>query len=98
MFDIRKPKQKAGVPIRPASKIELANFEKHKTSSAEQAVADNGIETICINGDKLQVNPVNKEVHIDLGNLAFKNKISPTELATDEYFIINCEIDEKDLK
>ena len=117
MFDIRKPKQKTGIPIRAASNIELVNFEKQKSRNIlmktdvisvltkPQAPTppiipadDTKIESIRINGDKLKVEPYSNEVRIDLGNLAFKSSISPTELSTDDYFFINCELDENTLK
>lgn len=98
MFDIRKPKQKVSVPIRAASKVELVNYEKHKAATDKESLTENKIEAIRVNDNKLQIDPINKEVRIDLGNLAFKSKISPSELTADEYFFISCELDENDLK
>jgi hypothetical protein len=42
----------------------------------------------------LQIDPINKEVRIDLGNLAFKSKVTPGDLSADELFFIKCELEE----
>ena len=113
MFDVRKPKQqqKNWSPIRTASKIELENFERRKISTVDtkarvkaepvevvECLDTANIASIRINGNKLRVEPYSNEVKIDLGNLAFKSAISPAELSKDEFFFINCELDENVLK
>ena len=94
MFDVRKPSQKPIVVIRAATGNELSNYEKRKLANIEVNAQENKIEVIRVNDQKLQIDPINKEVRIDLGNLAFKSKIGPAELSADELFFIKCELDE----
>ena len=97
MFDVRKPKQKQVVVIRAATGNELSNYEKHKLTSVEAGAQENKIEVIKVNGQRLKVDPLNKEVKIDLGDLAFKQKVTPADLSRDELFFIKCSLDESDL-
>ena len=94
MFDVRKPSKKPIVVIRAATGNELSNYEKRKLANIEDNAQENKIEVIRVNDQRLQVDPINKEVRIDLGNLAFKSKVTPIDLAADELFFIKCELDE----
>lgn len=94
MIEIRKPEQKSIVVIRAASGHELSNYEKRKLANIEENAQENKVEVIKINGEQLPVDPINKEVRIDLGSLAFKNTITPEELSPDDLFFIKCELDE----
>ena len=94
MIEIRKPAKKPIVVVRTASSSELSAYEKRKLSNIEDNAQENKIEIVNVNGQRLPVDPLNKEVHIDLGNLAFKNKITSDDISVDELFFIKCELDE----
>jgi hypothetical protein len=94
MFDVRKPSKKPIVVIRAATGNELSNYEKRKLANIEDNAQENKIEVIRVNDQRLQVDPINKEVRIDLGNLAFKSKITPGDMSADELFFIKCELEE----
>ena len=94
MFDVRKPTKKPIVVIRAATGNELSNYEKRKLANIEDNAQENKIEVIRVNNQQLQVDPINKEVRIDLGNLAFRSKVTPNDLSADELFFIKCELDE----
>ena len=95
MFDVRKPTKKPIVVIRAATGNELSNYEKRKLANIEDNAQENKIEVIRVNDQKLQIDPVNKEVRIDLGGLAFKSKVSPDDISAEELFFIKCELDEE---
>ena len=97
MLDIRKPKQESVVVIRAATGNELSNYEKRKLANIEEKAQENKIEVISINGQKLQIDALNKEVRINLNELAFKDKITPNEISAEDLFFIKCELDEADL-
>lgn len=94
MFDVRKPTKKPIVVIRAATGNELSNYEKRKLANIEDNAQENKIEVIRVNNQKLQIDPINKEVKIDLGNLAFKSKVTPGDLSADELFFIKCELED----
>lgn len=98
MIDIKKPSQKPIVIIRAATGNELSNYEKRKLASIEENAQENKIEVIKLNNQQLQIDPINKEVKIDLGGLAFKSVVGPSELSADELFFIKCELTEDSLK
>lgn len=98
MIDVRKPNNKPVTIIRAASGHELSNYEKNKLANIEENAQKNKIEVITLNDKKLPIDSTNKEVKINVGNLAFKNKIEPKDLSSDELFFIKCELDDKDLK
>jgi hypothetical protein len=93
MIEIKKPSQKPVVVIRAASGHELSNYEKWKLANVEEHAQENKIEVIKVNGQRVQIDPLNKEAKIDLGNLAFKSAVAPKDLSTDELFFIKCELD-----
>lgn len=93
MFDVRKPAKKPIVVIRAASGNELSNYEKRKLANIEDNAQENKIEVIRVNDQKLQIDPINKEVRIDLGSMAFKSRVAPADLSADELFFIKCELD-----
>lgn len=95
MFDVRKPTQKPIVIIRAATGNELSNYEKRKLANIEDNAQENKIEVIRVNDQKLQIDPINKEVRIDLGSLAFKNKVTSEDLSADELFFIKCELEDE---
>lgn len=97
MFDVRKPTKKPIVVIRAATGNELSNYEKRKLANIEDNAQENKIEVIKVNDQRLQIDPINKEVRIDLGGLAFKSKVGPAELSAEELFFIKCELDDEDL-
>lgn len=97
MIDIKRPSQKPVVVIRAASGHELSNYEKRKLEGIEERAQENKIEVIRVNNQQLQIDPINKEVRIDLGGLAFKSKVGPEELSADELFFIKCELNEDSL-
>ena len=76
MFEIHKPKPKSIVVIRAATGSELSNYEKSKLATVETNAQENKIETISLNGNILPIDPINKEVKLDLGSLAFKQKVT----------------------
>jgi hypothetical protein len=97
MLDIRKPNQKPVVVIRAATGNELSNYEKRKLANIEENAQENKIEVIKVNDQRLQIDPLNKEVRIDLGTLAFNNKVTPEDVSTEDLFFIKCELDEAEL-
>ena len=66
MIDIRKPTKKPIVVIRAATGNELSNYEKRKLANIEDNAQENKIEVIRLNDQRLQIDPINKEVKIDL--------------------------------
>jgi hypothetical protein len=94
MFDVCKQQQKPIVIIRAATSNELSIYEKHKLASIEENAQENKIEVIKLNNEVLPVDPLNKEVHIVLGDLAHKQKVTENELDPEELFIIECELKE----
>jgi predicted metalloprotease with PDZ domain len=96
-FEVRKPKEKPAVLIRSASGHELSEYEKNKLANIEDNAQENKIESIKLNDQRLQIDKVNKEVTINLGDLAFKSKITAEDLDTNEIFFIKCELDESNI-
>lgn len=94
MFEVQKPKQKPIVIIRAATSSELSAYEKHKLANIEANAQENRIEIIRVNDQRLKVDPLNKEVKIELGDLAFKHEVKPTDMSTEELFFIKCTLDE----
>jgi hypothetical protein len=97
MIEIKKTSQKPIVVIRAVTGHELSNYEKRKLANIEENAQVNKIEVIKVNGQRVQIDPLNKEARIDLGNLAFKSEIGPKDLSSDELFFIKCELDETEL-
>ena len=98
MFEVQKLTQKQTAVIRPVSGGELSNYEKNKLAAIEDGAQKNKIESIKINGQRLPIDTVNKEVQINVGELAFKSKVTENDLDEDELFFIRCELDDNDLK
>jgi hypothetical protein len=97
MLEIKRPVKKPIVVIRAATGNELSNYEKRKLANIEENAQENKIESIVVNDQRLQIDPLNKEVKIDLGGLAFKSAVAPKDLSTDELFFIKCELDDAEL-
>lgn len=97
MFEVQKPKQKPVVIIRAATGNELSSYEKQKLANIEANAQENRIEVIRVNDQRLKVDPLNKEVKIELGDLAFQHKVKPADLSTEELFFIKCELDKNSL-
>lgn len=98
MFDVRKPVKKPIVVIRAATGNELSNYEKRKLANIEANAQENKIEVIRLNDQKLQIDPINKEVRIDLGSLAFKSKVTHADLSAEELFFIKCELEDPSIQ
>jgi hypothetical protein len=96
MFEVKKPKQKPIVVIRSATAAELSEYEKRKLANIEENAQENKIEafSLNVNGNKQRIEPLNKEVQIDLGELALCSKVTPSELSDEDLFIIKCELDD----
>ena len=92
MFEVRKPEQKPIAIIRAASSGELTEYERRKLETIEENAQENVIEAITLNNKKLPVDVITKEVNIEVGDLAFKHKVSPEDVSTDEVFFIKCDI------
>jgi hypothetical protein len=94
-FEVRKPKTTPLVVIRSASAHELSNYEKYKLQNIEENAQENKIENIKlnVNGTNYATSISNKEVVIELGELALQNKVSPNELSAEDLFFINCTLD-----
>jgi ABC-type Zn uptake system ZnuABC Zn-binding protein ZnuA len=99
MFDVKKPKQKPIVVIRAATGKELSEYEKHKLASIEKNAQENKIEVISLNvdGHKQRIEPLNKEVQIDLGSLALSSSVTPADMSTEDLFVIKCELNDTEL-
>lgn len=97
MIEIRKPNKKPIVVIRAATGNELSNYEKRKLANIEDNAQENKIEVIRVNDQRLQIDPINKEVRINLGDLAFKSKVTSEDLSSDELFFIKCSLDESEI-
>lgn len=91
MFEVHRAQRKPIVVIRAASGYELSKYEKRKLANIEENAQENKIESISINNERQYLDPVSKEVKINLGGLAAKDKITPSELSTEELFFIKCE-------
>jgi hypothetical protein len=57
-------------------------------ANIEENAQVNKIEVIKVNNKPLQIDPLNKEVKIDLGSLAFKSEVTPKDLSADELFLL----------
>lgn len=98
MLEIKKPNHKPVVVIRAASGHELSNYEKNKLANIEENAQVNKLESIRINGKRVQIDAEEKEARINVGSLAFKSEVTPKELSSSELFFITCELSEDDLK
>ena len=96
MLELRKPTKKPIVVIRAATGNELSNYEKRKLANIEEAAQRNKIEVIKINDRVLPIDIENKEVRIDLGKLAEKDKITKNEISQEDLFFIKCELEEEE--
>jgi hypothetical protein len=94
MLEIKRPTHKPVVVIRAASGHELSNYEKNKLANIEENAQVNKIESIRINGKRVQIDAAEKEARINVGSLAFKNEVTPKELSSSELFFITCELSE----
>ena len=81
------------VAIRAATASELTKYEKNKLASIEDNAQQNKIEVIEVNGTRLKSDPDTKTVNINVGDLAFKSAVSPTEIDNNELFFIKCSLD-----
>ena len=99
MFEVLKPTQKPITVIRPATSAELSDYEKRKLANIEENAQENKIELISLNiaGQSQRVDILNKEATIDLGTLAVKSSIEPSDIASDGFFIIKCELSDTDM-
>jgi hypothetical protein len=93
MFELQKPKQKPMVIIRTATGNELSNYEKRKLANIEEHAQENRIEVIRVNDKRLPVDPLNKEVKLELGAMAFQDRVRPADMSTEDLFFIQCELE-----
>lgn len=98
MFEVQKSIQKPITVIRAASGNELSDYEKNKLAAIEDGAQKNKIEAIKLNDQRLPIDSESKEVQINLGELAFKSKVTAEDLADDELFFIKCELDDNIFK
>ena len=91
MFYVNRPTPKCKAIIRPATQIELSNYEKQKLASIEENAQENRIESLSINGNR--IDPIDKDVNIVLGDMAFKHTVSPADISAEDLFFIKCELD-----
>jgi hypothetical protein len=94
MFDVTRIDKKPVTVIRAATCTELSNYEKQKLATIEEYAQENRIEIIKLNDKRLQVDSNSKEVKIELGDLAFKQKIANDDISSNDLFFIKCELDE----
>jgi ABC-type Zn uptake system ZnuABC Zn-binding protein ZnuA len=94
MFDVNKPKQKPTAIIRSATAGELSEYQKRKLDGIEENAQENKIEMVnlSVDGAARRLEPVNKEITIDVGKLATKSTITPADVASEELFYITCDI------
>lgn len=95
MINMQKQKSNTAVVIRTATGHELSEYEKNKLANIEENAQANKIEVISINGQRVQLDPVQKEAKINLGNLAFRSAVGPVDIASDELFFIQCSLDDE---
>ena len=93
MFDIKKTNPESMVVIRAATGNELSNYEKNKLANIEENAQKNKLETITINGERVPINAANKEANIELGDLAFKTKVTADDIDSNDIIFIRCELD-----
>lgn len=94
MIEVRKQNKSAdAVLIRAATGHELSTYEKNKLANIEENAQVNKIEVITVNGQRVQIDPSQKEAKINVGDLAFKSVITAADLASEELFFINCELE-----
>ena len=93
MFDIKKTNPESMVVIRAATGNELSNYEKNKLANIEENAQKNKLETITINGERVPINVANKEANIELGDLAFKTKVTADDIDSNDIIFIRCELD-----
>ena len=93
MIKIQKQETTPITVIRAASGSELTEYEKKKLANIEEKAQQNKIEAIRINGTRASVDPGTKVAQINVGDLAFKSTVAPTDIDTGELFFIRCELD-----
>lgn len=91
MFDVQRPKPMCTAVIRAASSYELSEYERNKLAGIEERAQENKIEFISVNGRRLPIDSANKEVDIELGNMAMQDEVTPELFSTDT-FLIQCEL------
>ena len=98
MFDIRRPaaKNKKQISvIRTATATELRNYEMLKLVKGREP--ENNVKITNVVNQRFHFIPPNQLDKNKLGNLAFKQSISPADVSVDELFFIKCELDESAL-
>lgn len=97
MIEIKKTSAEPMVVIRTATGSELSDYEKRKLANIEENAQENKIESIKVNNKRLPIDTANKEVNLEFGNLAFKNKVVLDDISQDRLIFIKCELDADDL-
>ena len=93
MIKIQKQEDTPITIVRAATGNELTDYEKKKLASIEEHAQQNKIEAIRINGKRASVDPDTRVAQINVGDLAFKSTVSPSDLNTGELFFIRCSLD-----
>lgn len=97
MIKIHKKIERPVVLIRAATGYELSRYERNKLANIEEEAQVNKLEAVKVNGQLLPIDPLTKEVNIELGDLAFKSKVSPDDISLEELFFIKCDLDDAEL-
>jgi hypothetical protein len=93
---IKVQKQPQSTPltvIRAASGNELTDYEKKKLAGIEEFAQQNKIDVIKVNGKRMPVDPETKTANINLGAMAFKSTVTPSDVDSNELFFIRCSLD-----
>ena len=79
--------------IRAASASELSEYEKQKLAGIAENAQQNKIESIHVNGNRVPIDATTKAAQITLGDLAFRDAVSPEDFHEEKTFFIRCELD-----
>ena len=93
MIKIQKQQNTPMTVIRTATGNELSEYEKNKLASIEENAQQNKLEVIKINGNRVTVDKETKTANINVGDLAFKSAVAPTDVDSNELFFIRCSLD-----
>ena len=80
MSSIQRPGKDCATIIRPTSGYEITAEEKRKLDSVEENAQENVIEIIEVNDEALPIDHNTKTAKMQLGSLAFKDKITQDDL------------------
>jgi hypothetical protein len=89
----KQPQDSSATIIRAASSSELADYEKKKLVGIEEFAQQNKIETIRVNGRRVEVDKDTKTANINVGSMAFKSAVTSNDIDNNELFFIRCSLD-----